>query len=282
MVATRIDSPSQSSRYLMWLAYGNPLAPTSLFLTDWETDFNIGPLLVNAVPEMEITVPVNDGGLEEKPLELVVPVDSQQLFTDLGTGEAHSRVSIFMVEQIFDATGAVAGVETVGTYRGTLAAVVKNYQNRKGRLLLQFESIKSRFQAAMGLPANPQCPWTLGDQNCQATVTSEAGTITAIDKNRATITGLVTLPPADRYWQRGYVQVDGLRLGIRIWDPASPTIFELTSKVPARWLAQICIVTPGCDKTIETCRGRWSNEINFGGFGYGIPPYQPVYETPSL
>jgi hypothetical protein len=38
------------------------------------------------------------------------------------------------------------------------------------------------------------------------------------------------------------------------------------------------IVTPGCDKTVDTCATRWDNETRFGGFGHKMPAYHPLYE----
>ena len=84
------------------------------------------------------------------------------------------------------------------------------------------------------------------------------------------------------YYHRGTIEntADGVRLTIRKWDLSDPTKFYLSSAAPSSWAGETLVIHGGCDKTIETCRDRWNNESQFSGYGYSIPPYNPVLENP--
>jgi hypothetical protein len=100
--------------------------------------------------------------------------------------------------------------------------------------------------------------------------------MTVVDRRIGTITGLGT--HSDKYWHRGYASRDGIDIGIRDWSSGTPTRFIFVREVPADWVGQSVVVTPGCDKTPGVCNARWSNLARFGGAGIAIPPYHPVFE----
>jgi hypothetical protein len=61
------------------------------------------------------------------------------------------------------------------------------------------------------------------------------------------------------------------------------TKFRLAEVPPTDWIGGSADITfvAGCDKTIETCRARFSQEENFSGIGYGMQPYNPNWESPQ-
>ena len=91
--------------------------------------------------------------------------------------------------------------------------------------------------------------------------------------------------PDNDYWRRGYMEINGLRNGIRMWDGGAggtaPYHFQMVDDVPSSWVGETVTLTPGCAKTPEICDSRWSNLEKFGGFGIAIPRHDPTTENPG-
>ncbi len=274
---TEIDQPQHSARWLVEFTWNQT---NTLKVTDWQTQVTHVDLgTFSPLPDMEIRVPTNTGEINEQPLEIRVIRDGDALFQDLTTGEPHAPVTVEVYEEMWDDTTANTPI-TMKHFSGRIVRAYRNFQGRSQLVKLEAVSIKSRLDVPMGLPCNPQCVWALFDNNCQVPSIFYLGTLAAVGSgNTATVTGLAA--QTGRYFERGYLERNGLRIGIREWQDTAATTFYLRQRVPADWVGQTVNVFPGCDKTIETCRSRWSNEQRFGGFGYAIPDYQPNYEAPA-
>lgn len=278
-MATSLDPPHHRFRWLVELSYGS--TPTVVRLTDQEADYTHASLgTFMGAPELGIEPAENTGTLDDRPWALLAPVSLHALFDNVSKGEPHAPVTARIFEETYEEDG-VATLNTFLHFRGFLAKAIRNYNQQRDMVRLEFLSVKTKLNVPLGLAANPQCPWVFGDKNCKidAVALEQTANLTAIDQNVVTLTGFAS--PSDRYWERGFVSFDGLSIGIRIWRQADPNTFHLNTRPPQAWLNQTVTLRPGCDKTIETCRARWANESEFGGFGYGIPSYQPLYETPS-
>lgn len=276
---SEFDQPAHNAYWLVEFTWG---ASNVLRVTDWEDDVvepNLGTF--EALPTLEVRLPTKTGALDEQPLELVVLRSTKTLFEDLTKGEPFATVTVKVYESAFT-PGGTTPATVVYHYEGRISQVVRNFQNRAEQVKIEALSVKSELDVPLGLPATPQCPWTLGDGvNCLAALPNTNGTVNqAYTQKIIEITGL-SPPGGDvRYYERGYLELDGLRIGIRRWVSTDPTTFHLRQKLPAAWIGLSVRVVPGCDKTIETCRARWGQEERFAGFGYSIPDYQPNYETP--
>jgi uncharacterized phage protein (TIGR02218 family) len=156
-----------------------------------------------------------------------------------------------------------------------LVRAVRNADGRKGLVRLEFNTSKARLGMPLGISATPECSWALGDGNCQATVTTENATITAISRSTITVADVGVTGKAAGYWRRGYVTRNGLSIGIRDWTVSTGNL-KLVREPPAAWAGQAIVVTPGCDKRPTTCDTRFSNLERFGGFGIAIPARNPV------
>lgn len=277
-----IDSAAHRSRFLIKLNYDSPAV--EIFVTDYEEDVTYGGDVYTSIPALGLVLPANTADLRDTPLKMTLPAGTSAFFDRVSNGEPFAPVEIQVIEQILNVETTAEDIFVL--YRGMLSRSIKNYNNDEGLIRLEFLSIKSRLDVPLGLPANTQCPWQLGDHNCQLSpaLVSEVGTVATITGKVVQITGLSAHPGIenDRYWEKGFVERDGLRILIRRYLQPASVQFHLVARPPADWLTQLVTVTPGCDKTIETCRARWNNEEHFGGFGYAIPNYQPLYETPSL
>lgn len=235
------------------------------------------------VPKMEVSVPDNVGTLDEKPLELRFPRNVDAFiegFAD-GTMNAPTSVSVYEVSLSAGPITADAVERFYGKYR--VSRAVRHPNREKGVLLIEAVSIKGRLGVPLGIAATPMCGWTFGDKSCQATVTTETGTIAAISGKTLSLTSGVdaaVVAKAGKYWHRGAVTVEALTIGIRNWVSGSYD-FELVREPPPSWVTKTVTLRPGCDKTKDTCNDRWSNIANFGGIGIAIPAYHPVTESPS-
>lgn len=156
--------------------------------------------------------------------------------------------------------------------------------NSDGLARATIKGLKSRLNATIGIPATSSCVHQFGNENlsrCGVTLADKrvTATVTAVGA-----TGIINLIQVSGFsgdssnirWNRGYVQVNGLRITIRA-SYNDGAFFELKRQPPPYWVGQSIIFTPGCDKTLATCR-YWLNELHFLAPGYAMPDRNPVFE----
>ena len=274
-----LDSPTLRARWLVIFSWGRPLQELKITDSDQdETSRQLGTF--TSTPSLQLNLPENSASLDDIPLEIVVDSGASSLFSGLAAG-VHAPVEVQVWEEILSATSDV-DPERFLHFRGQVSRATRNPGGQRGTVRLEVLGIKTMLEGTLGIPCTNQCAWQLGDQNGQADVTRATGTILTVEFPRM-VTLSVTLDYVDpTYWERGWLEVAGLRIGIRKWVSTDSNVFHLTEQPPASWVGASVILLPGCDKTIETCRSRWDNEEFFGGFGYSIPSYDPLYESPTL
>lgn len=147
-------------------------------------------------------------------------------------------------------------------------------------------------QGALLQVYTPSCRWVLGDSRCGVSLASlqVSGSVTAIaapdlltgaqrrvfvDSARAEASG---------YWTHGLLTwTSGLNAGqvvdvkeatsggvITLWTPAAAGIA----------VGDTYTITPGCDKTLATCKAKYNNVTRFGGFPH-VPGRDRLYRTPD-
>jgi len=238
-----------------------------------------------ANPSLKISLPPYTGIFERKTIDIEFAfLDTAFLFAAAITnGRAFSPAFV----------RAWQWIRTPGSDRlrklfdGRVTSATRNPGGRQDILKLQAITAKSEAMRACGIIASNGCEWTFGDpKTCTVDLVPlrETGTITAIDRNFVTITGLAA--HADRYWHKGYIEADGVRIKVREW--ISGTAFILSKLVPKDWEETVLgngfktiVVTPGCDKRPETCKNTWNNEPNNMTIGIAIPAYNPFFEDGS-
>ncbi len=271
------EQSEKESFLLVTFTYGDPDAPTTALYTDWQEDY-VGGFI--STPNMEVKLPENTGTFEEKPCTIELTRDN--FSGTLGSGIAHSPCYV-RVREITRSLSGGPQASDLTVFNGRVVSTVKNYQGRSDRILIRALPQKSRMEVALALPCNHHCIWTLFGRGCALSRAAfkVLGTISAIDgKQITTATAGITGKP-DKYWHRGYVEYDGLRIGIQNWTLADATHLFLVRRPPDSWIGPTLDFYPGCDKTVETCIARFNNEDQFGGVGYAIPPYNPLIEDPS-
>lgn len=268
------EKASTDRSYLVRFSYGDTASPTVQRYTDETNEIIFSDGTYSSVPEMEIKLPPQTGVLDEKPMEITLPV-SLAFASNLSSGRPHSPIRVRVWENSIGEGEEFVTSELL--LIGWVHIIVRNPGGRPSVVRLDCINVKALLNAPLGVRANHTCDNTLGDAVCQVDISSleETGTVSAINGKKVTITGL-SHTASDRYYDRGYVEYDGLRLGIREYTTGND--FELRREPPAAWLNEDVTVVPGCDGTIEKCRNQYSNEGQFLGPGYAIPAYQPELE----
>ncbi len=252
--------------------YGDPAAPTYLRITDFASDVSFQSLTYSSFPRMEIRGLQLSGIFDgDKPLQMVMPLVAGGLIDKASSGQKHSPIFVKLWEKLFSTSGGQDQV--LALFQGKVIRVIRNYNGKPDSVLFEAYAVKQRLAISLGLVAVHQCQWAFGGRGCGKVVTTSNGTMTVINGRSVTITGLSA--QVDRFWHRGFVEKDGLRIEVRDW--LSGNTFELMAEPPPDWLAQTVKVTEGCDKGIVTCRAK-GQEGKFSGFGAVIPAYNPMFE----
>lgn len=275
------DRPEKESFILVDFLHGANIATADRY-TDLDSDFP--PYM--SEPRMSLTIPRNEGTFGKRELRIVLPAD---IFTTRASSSVPFSPMFVIITEVTQGlfTGDQNDQKTL--YRGRVVRTIQNFQGRANKVAFFCLPQKSRLDVAMGLPANHQCIWTLFHAGC-GVLESSFDLITDIDSASGTVVTIVDAavqaPAAGdpRYWKRGYMEKDGLRIAIRDYDGAvDDTAFFMARPVPTDWIggsSDIRIV-PGCDKTIEICRARFAAEEFFMGMGFAMLAYQPNIESPS-
>lgn len=250
--------------------------------TDWTSDVVVEGITYLSRPSMEVKIPKNTGDLADETLTVDMSLEAGFL-TDMTNGLAHATVTV-MVSEVTRPTNPAPQTTTGVTFQGTVTLATRNVNGRKGNVRLTAKSPKALTGGvAIGQPCNIQCVNNLGDGRCTIDmavgVNSFFGIVAAINGRTVTITGDTHTNPSPKYFHRGWVRIDGLRIMIRDWSDSAPTTFVLVRQPPASWLTRTVLVSSGCDKSVETCRDRYANEEHFLGVGFAMPGYLPIFES---
>lgn len=282
------DAPNKSSYYVLVFTQNG----SALYYTNWGS-WTDGSNVAEPVESLSVRAPANTGGTDDRDLEIEFSAgqDTTGWLDSLCTGEPAAPVTLILKLGLVPFGPGQTETEelhTIGRYR--LVSSNGNARGRLGRNRLRFRDVKGLLNIPLGIAATPRCAWVLGDKNCgyDAEGDEETGTIAEVDKNTITLTNptdyaVVTSKPTNSWWQRGFATVDGLTIGIRVWEggDVDKYDFQLVRKPPASWLGATVTLRPGCDKVADTCENVFSNLDKHAPFGHAIPAHHPVTETPS-
>src|SRR5688572_2489670 len=281
--------PEKESYLLVTFRHGDP----DVFerYTDW-TQENLGHV---STPSMEVEIPENTGTFDERECRILLPLDD---FTSVASsGRPHSPIYVTVEETTAGLFAGDAG-STRTLFIGRVVRASKNWQGRADTAAFFALPAKSRLKRSMGLQCNHHCIWQLFGPGCrggtfQASAFRRPGQIASVDGQEITIMPDASIEnPAtpgggsnDRFWERGYLERDGLRIDVARWVRSDdPKVFVLRNRPPDSWIlagAGSVIFYPGCHKTIEDCRDTWDREERFQGLGYAMLPYNPNIESPQ-
>jgi uncharacterized phage protein (TIGR02218 family) len=147
----------------------------------------------------------------------------------------------------------------------------------------ELRGLTQLFSQNIGELYTADCRADLGDARCGVNLESitVSGTVTeATDRYGFTDSSRIE---EDDYWKRGLITWTsganaGRKMEIRAFASGAFTLFlPMPSKIA---VGDAYTVQPGCDKTFETCRSRYSNGINFRGEPY-VPGTDAVLNYPD-
>lgn len=281
-----IARPEKESYILVEFLYGlDALTPARY--TDLERDFND----FVSTPTLEVEIPDNVGSFQEKECRVTLPLDA---FTSrLSDGKPHSPVFLKIEQQIRGLTSGEAGSNLI-LFRGRVERAFRNHQRRANQVAIQALLSKSRLDVPLGLQMNhhdearifgPMSGLVQASHQQTGQIASVNGKEVTISTPRAVITA-PTAPGGDnsRFWERGWLEKDGARIGVHIWTIADPTVFVLRESPPADWLlagATSILFVPGSHGTVEDARAVWDDEEHFLGYGYATPNYNTLISSPG-
>jgi uncharacterized phage protein (TIGR02218 family) len=124
----------------------------------------------------------------------------------------------------------------------------------------------------------PQCNWKLFDSDCKLSSGSYAELVTvtqiSTDGLQLTLSGVGT--HADNYFSQGeLVYIAGSDADRRLITSSTGSTIYLRFRVNSMPVNAAVYVYPGCDGALLTCKNKFSNVVNFGGFPR-IPVDNPV------
>lgn len=275
-----IDLNEKDTYQLVWLSHEGG----DTFWTDWSSDVDYQGNTYFSRPTMEVELPKNSGGMEEDRCVIAMQLEDG-ILTSLTDGDAFAPVEVTIYERTRPAESSASST-TATTFLGELTGATRNVNGEPNKVRLIAQTDKQFMEVAMGQQCNHLCSNSLGDARCLVDmslgVNTYFGLVTSMSDRAIEISIGGTLTSAsDRYFSRGYVQYQGLRIMIRSWVSGSATTFVFVRRPPASWLGQTVLVFAGCDKSVETCRERYDNEEHFNGIGYAIPAYIPWIEDAS-
>lgn len=275
-----LTSPQKESFILLTLQYGDPASPTFAFYTNRSEDW-AGQFI--STPALDVELPKNNGAFDEAVCNIKIPSDA---FVDRFTDGLPTSPCFVTVEEVTlpIVIGEAASILTLFT--GKVTSTIRNKDGRANARLIKAKSWKQFFNVRMGMPADHQCPFVFNKIGCDSGTFAggapsgagpSGGTIATIDGRKITFT-IAPTHARDNIYNKGYISKDGINIDVREYDASvDANAFYLTRQPPTDWLGQHVDLFPGCDKTIENCRD-WVNEQNFGGVGFGIPAYNPLFE----
>lgn len=123
-----------------------------------------------------------------------------------------------------------------------------------------------------------QCNHVLGDAGCKINLSLPAfhfgGTISAASGNTITVPGASGYP--DGFFSGGYVEaLSGL--DARLILSHTGNTLQLLLPFPFTAVGQVVTLFAGCDHTAPTCKSKFDNVLNYGGFPF-VPTKNP-FET---
>lgn len=285
-MADAIDKAEKESYILVTFLHGASAATPERY-TDLERDF--GAFL--STPLLEVDIPDNTGTFGEREARIVLPLDD---FTERATdGLPHSPIFVRIEEQTRGLVAGDAGSNLV-LFRGRVQRGFRNYQGRSNMVSLQALCGKDRLDISLGMQGNhhdearifgPMSGLVQATHDQTGQIASIVGKTVTISTPNTNLTA-PTAPGGTntRFWERGWLEKDGTRIQVHIWNIATPTVFTLRERPPADWLlagAASILFVPGSHGTIEDARDVWDDEDHFNGFGYSTPSYNPIIENPS-
>lgn len=215
--------------------------------------------------------------LKENNFEVVGMLDSSLISeADIKAGlYDHARVDVFIVNWADVSQG------TVQARRGWLGEVTLS----GGKYVAELRGLHDLLQRRVGDTYTPECRYDLGDTRCCVNLAAltVSGAVTSVT-DAATFADTSRTEADDTFnygkltWTSGANA--GLSMEVRDWTLSTQT-FGLWLPMPnAIAVGDGYTVYAGCDKRFTTCKSKFSNVTNFGGFPH-LPGLDKILQYPD-
>ncbi len=149
----------------------------------------------------------------------------------------------------------------------------------------ELRGLHDLLQRPVGETYTPECRFDLGDRNCGVNLAALTTSGSVTNVTNAALFSDSAQTAADGYFNYGMMiwlsgANAGLKMEIKNWTSATQS-FELWLPMPNAILVHDTYsVIPGCDKRFVTCKNKFANGLNFGGFPY-IPGIGNILKYPD-
>lgn len=227
-------------------------------ITNFEADLIYAGEVYTAVP-LENTEIQLAAGLSPDDAEITIPLVEPFSATKLlGGFWRGARVEI----KVINWANLAAAPESQHT--GYLGEVAMNNLV----LMPQYRSLSQLMNTPVGDTYTETCRHTLGDAGCKKNLAAFTftGTVTSvIDKQRFS----TSVVQADNYFHKGKITFNsGANSGLseETWANTGAALTLFKPMVEVVSIGDAIVLVAGDDKTLATCRDKFANSVNFGGF----------------
>lgn len=135
---------------------------------------------------------------------------------------------------------------------------------------------------ATGRRYSPECQWNFGDSDCAIDLNAvQSGAfkwkrVVSVDDvvfDGRTMQHSAFADKADGFWTRGVARCGGESAFVTKHVGNTLTVLSPLRRFPADSIT----VVAGCDLKFSTCKARFANQLNFGGFPF-VPDRDPVFK----
>ncbi|MGE3622967.1 MAG: DUF2163 domain-containing protein [Bdellovibrionales bacterium] len=243
--------------------------------TTFDSDLTVGGVTYKADGALTPSALESTAGLATDNLEVTGMLDGGAIAgADIAAGlYDHARIDVYACNWADLSQGAVQ------LRRGWLGEVAVS----GGHYVAELRGLHDLLQRVVGDSYTPECRYDLGDSRCAVGLAplTVTGAVTAVTDNASFEDGARTEPAGvfnygRLLWTSGANQ--GLAMEVKNWDGAAFTLW-LPMPGPIA-LGDGYSVHPGCDKRFATCRDKFSNGVNFGGFPH-VPGVGNILKYPD-
>lgn len=216
------------------------------------------------------------GGADQRDLNLVITVESANPVAAAYVNSVPGIPTTVLVERIQRPDGPTFG--TIRIFEGRVASVGFDRGGRIAEIDVE-PLVTAQSQSIPRFNYKGLCNNVLFDDLCQIDDTDpafrlSAAAVTAESGVTITVTGVAAF--GVDFFVGGFVEALGGTDRRRV-DASSGDVLSLSLPFSIPVLGSNVIVFAGCDHAISTCKAKFNNVLNFGGFAF--VPTKNIFET---
>lgn len=245
--------------------------------TTWDRNLMVDGILYKADGAMTPSALQSTAGLATDNLDITGILNSSDITaSDIENGlYDHARVDMYVCNWADLTQGTL---QLRRGWIGTLSLSGDHY-------VAELRGLHDLLQRPIGSYYTPECRYDLGDNHCSKSLTGLTVTgAVSVATDQATFSDF-TRSESDGYFNYGKLTWtsganSGLSIEVKNYDGAG-LVFNLWLPMPyAIGVGDTYSLYPGCDKRFATCRDKFANAVNFGGFPY-LPGVGNILKYPN-